>query len=1170
MSTSLRAHQARGRRFFDPAAATILGTTLLLYGCDRNPLAEHPSRGPDPVRAVPAAGPLSSAGAVPGALSRSAPVPGRFSTAAPEGTRPSRAVPQGLSSAAGVTQVGSRAAVEVPDLIWQQRNSGDGVIWHGLTWQHGFTPLVQVPPEWQIAGAGDFTGNGSPDLVWQNLTTGDRSIWHMDGRNWSGGYTLLPNVGTTWHIAAVGDLSGNGSPDLVWQNSVTGDRSIWRMQGTQLVDYEMLPHVPTGWWIAGVADFDRDGHVDLVWENLSTGDRSLWLMAGTVVKAFALLPQVDPDWQIAGTGDFTGNGHADLVWQNFTTGQRSIWHMHEVDFTGGFQLLDTVDPAWAIMAVRWTPPPAGAPRLETIVVSAVRSYLRIDETLALHASGRDQRGDPYPLGEVRWSSSAESVATVDGTGRAAGVTLGLATITATSGGRVGSLTIAVAGAVHTGTIAEDRTWRAADNPHVVDGRVTLVAGAVSVEPGVEVRFERGAGLDVVTGGIMSAVGTSAAPIRMVANAADPAPGHWRGVDLSAPGSELTHVIMSHCGEPGGFNACARIAAGANPRFRHVEVLHSGTRGVFLDGGGGFGDGSTHLSVHHSAGVPIEVGASHAGSLPRSGTFTGNQPDVVRIGGPDVVTTQTWPWLPIPYLVTAWITVREDAVLTLEPGTELRFEAGGPRLNMDAGSLRAIGTESAPIRMVANAGNPAAGHWQGIDISAPGSELAHVLLSHCGAAGGSHSCLRIGNGNDATLRHVEVLHSGGRGIFLDLDAGFGPGSTHVSVNHAAGVPIEVGASRAGTLPRHGSYTGNGRDVIRIVAPDVRASQTWPRLSVPYLVGVRVHVRDGATLSLEPGTLFLFESLTELAVEDGALQAPGTATEPIRMLADSEAPLPGFWRGVTLRAPGSELTHVVLSHCGEDPGMSVSACLDLERADPVLRHVQVLHSGAWGIMDQWGGGIGSGSVQVHVHHAARAPYYLHANALGSLPLTGTYVGNGRNVVHVTDPSVTTTQSWPDIDLPYVLWNGFRVRNRAQLNIEAGVRLHFGFEIASGAVVEHESALFAVGTEARPIVFTSELVNPAPGAWTGIHFLTGASAARLEHLVVEFGGRGGFPGNIRLDEQLPLDFLKDSVIRLGRNCGVSGAEWVSLNVTSEEFRNQIYANEKGEQCTDPHPVH
>jgi hypothetical protein len=337
-----------------------------LAGCDRDATSlDDRAASPDLSRAIPA-GDMATA---------SAPAPGPLSVGSPEAGRTSGAVlVMGELSAAPFAGAGALAHAygsmeasggAVPDLVWQRPSTGDGSIWHGTRWEDGFTPLMRVPAGWEIAGVGDFTGNGSLDLVWQHTGTGDRSIWHMDGRNWTGAYTLLPRVVPAWRIAAVADFTGNGTPDLVWQHSTTGDRSIWHMNGTGWTgSFTLLPRVAVEWQIAGAGDLTGDGKPDLVWENTSTGHRSVWHMDGTNwAGGYSLLPRVAVEWRIAGVGDFNGDSRPDLVWQNTTTGQRSIWFMNGTSYGGSYQLLHTVDPGWHIVAVRTVsaPPPTPPP-----------------------------------------------------------------------------------------------------------------------------------------------------------------------------------------------------------------------------------------------------------------------------------------------------------------------------------------------------------------------------------------------------------------------------------------------------------------------------------------------------------------------------------------------------------------------------------------------------------------------------------------------------------------------------------------------------------------------------------------------------------------------------------------------------------------------------------------
>jgi hypothetical protein len=330
-----------------------LGCLLVLglAACDRPPTDVDVAPPLSTLSQAVPAGDLSTAGA---------PIPGRLSVLPPEAGPESAAVPvsgelsvamPGPAAADGA--VAASPAAAGPDLVWQRPSAGETFIWHGTQSHNGFTALQQVPVGWEIAGAGDFTGNGSPDLVWQHVTTGDRVIWHMDGRSWTGVFTPLPQVAADWRIVAVADFTGNGTPDLVWEHRVTLDRYIWHMGGaTWTGAFTGLPQVAVEWRVVGAGDFDRDGKPDLVWQNTATGQRALWLMNGTAVKGYAMLPVVATDWRIAGVADFNNDGNVDLVWQNLVTGQRSIWYMDGTSYAGSYALLQTVDPTWLIVAVR--------------------------------------------------------------------------------------------------------------------------------------------------------------------------------------------------------------------------------------------------------------------------------------------------------------------------------------------------------------------------------------------------------------------------------------------------------------------------------------------------------------------------------------------------------------------------------------------------------------------------------------------------------------------------------------------------------------------------------------------------------------------------------------------------------------------------------------------------
>jgi hypothetical protein len=100
---------------------------------------------------------------------------------------------------------------------------------------------------WDIAGVGDFNGDGRDDLLWRN-SNGAIAIWHMNGTSAQSALTSV-QVGNEWNIAAVGDYSGDGRDDILWRHD-NGLTVLWEMDGASVVDANLTSvQVSTDWGI---------------------------------------------------------------------------------------------------------------------------------------------------------------------------------------------------------------------------------------------------------------------------------------------------------------------------------------------------------------------------------------------------------------------------------------------------------------------------------------------------------------------------------------------------------------------------------------------------------------------------------------------------------------------------------------------------------------------------------------------------------------------------------------------------------------------------------------------------------------------------------------------------------------------------------------------------------
>ena len=208
--------------------------------------------------------------------------------------------------------------------------------------------------EWSVAGVGDFDGDGRDDVLLRKAaTTGTWYYYPMNGRRHLAGHGAanLPSD-RSWQLAGIGDFDGDGRDDVLLRNQVGG---AWYFIPTN-GDGQGAANL-TGdpaWSVAGIGDFDGDGRDDvLLRKAATTGAWYFYPMDGRRHLAghgAANLPS-DRSWQLAGIGDFDGDRKDDVLLRH----EDGRWHFYPMNgrlaAAGHGPAALTGDPAWSVAGI---------------------------------------------------------------------------------------------------------------------------------------------------------------------------------------------------------------------------------------------------------------------------------------------------------------------------------------------------------------------------------------------------------------------------------------------------------------------------------------------------------------------------------------------------------------------------------------------------------------------------------------------------------------------------------------------------------------------------------------------------------------------------------------------------------------------------------------------------
>jgi hypothetical protein len=198
----------------------------------------------------------------------------------------------GWSAMSAIIRIGDLDGDGHEDVL--ARETATGALWLHPGTGTGLGPRRQVGSGWnamrEITAAGDFNADGLPDLL--AIQSSTNALFLYPGLS-GARLGAKVQVGSGWsaysELAGLGDFTGDGFPDLA-ARSTDGNLYLYPGTGT---GFGSRSRIGSGWGgmrdLLGVGDFDRDGHTDLAAVRASDGGLFLYAGTGAVLRAGRLL-----------------------------------------------------------------------------------------------------------------------------------------------------------------------------------------------------------------------------------------------------------------------------------------------------------------------------------------------------------------------------------------------------------------------------------------------------------------------------------------------------------------------------------------------------------------------------------------------------------------------------------------------------------------------------------------------------------------------------------------------------------------------------------------------------------------------------------------------------------------------------------------------------------------
>lgn len=276
---------------------------------------------------------------------------------------------------------------------------------------------------------------------------------------------------------------------------------------------------------------------------------------------------------------------------------------------------------------------------------------------------------------------------------------------------------------------------------------------------------------------------------------------------------------------------------------------------------------------------------------------------------DITENTTWEAKYV-YYVDQSINVTNNSILTIEPGTIIKF-GQGKKLDVSyssssTGNIIALGTEKAPILFTSQAQVKSKGDWWGVWLyeGADASEFRYCTFEYAGGSGwsGGEGAITINLAKNVAIDNCTFKKSDSYGVRIYQSQSGLSSFTYNSFIDNTINDLKLYAYNV-------SYIGEGnmfsKDIdVQGSLVDAPGDVVWRKQNASYiLINAYTEVGSitGTTLLIEAGASIQFSNfgmtIAYTSAKYGMIKAMGTATDPITITSAAANPSNGDWTAIT---------------------------------------------------------------------------------------------------------------------------------------------------------------------------------------------------------------------------------------------------------------------------------